>query len=139
MKYICIKRFKEIAACGKKLNIPYGTQLETIGSFIATSDGEAICHLMSENAHKYFACNDDENGLERGKITYAFAYSKRKPNNTKDRQIYRFSDEEITILERDWKHFLRDDVDVILFNHDFFNADIEELRKVAKQLNIRVR
>lgn len=139
MQYITIKRFKEIAVCGKKLNIPYGTKLNIISDFIATTDGKAICYPTSENAHRYFARNDDNNGLERGKITYALAYGKRKPTNIKDRQFYRFSDKEIKILKRDWKHFLRKDVDVILFNHEFFNADIEELRKMAKQFNIRVR
>lgn len=139
MEYIVHHRFKEIAACNKKLNIPYGTKLKLIHGFISTINGELICYPTSENGHKYFSRNDDGNGLERGKITYAIAYSKHKSANIKDKQIYQFSDEEINILKHNWKHFLRDDVDVILFNHDFFNANIEELREMAKSLNIKVR
>lgn len=143
MEYITHHRFKEIGACNKPLNIPYGTTLETIcgfiATFIATDDGKAICYPTSENAHKHFARNDDGNGLERGALTYAIAYGKRKPVNTNDRQIYRFSEEEIRLLETRWKHFLRDDVDVILFNHEFFNADISELREMAKSLKIKIK
>lgn len=139
MEYIAHKRFRGTAACEKVLNIPYGTKLETIGKFIATPDGKAVCYITSENAHKFFSRNDDGNGLERGALTYAIAYGKRRKPKSDNNGVYRFSDKEIEMLERDWKHFLRDDVDVILFNHDFFNADIEELRKMAKQFNIRVR
>ena len=139
MEYITHHRFKEIGACGKLLNIPYGTTLEMIGGFIATSDSKAICYPTSENAHKHFSRNDDNNGLERGVLTYAIAFGKRKPANSKDKQIYRFSNEEIRLLETRWKHFLKDDVDVILFNHEFFNADIEELREMAKSLKIKIK
>lgn len=139
MEYIAHKRFKEIAACEQFMNIPYGTKLETIRDFIVTSRGQVICFTTSENAHKHFARNDDGRGLERGAITYAIAYGKCKPTNTKDKQNYRFSDEKIKILEKNWRHFLRDDVDVILFNHDFFNAEIEDLREMAKQLNVKVK
>ena len=51
----------------------------------------------------------------------------------------RFSDEEIKMLERDWSHFLRQDVEVILFNEDFFAAEPEELQKLADALKIKVR
>lgn len=139
MEYIAHKRFKSMAACKRVLNIPYGTKLESIGRFIATPDGKAVCFTTSENAHKYFSRNDDDNGLERGALTYAIAYEKRPLINNKISQFYRFSNEEIKLLESHWKHFLRDDVDVILFNHEFFNADIWQLRELARQLKIKVR
>ena len=139
MEYIAHKRFREIAACEKVLNIPYGTKLETIGEFIATSDGQAVCYITSENAHKHFARNDDGMGLERGALTYAIAYGKRRKPKSDSNGAYRFSDKEIEILERDWKHFLLDDVPVILFNHNFFSADVSELKKLADVLEIKVK
>lgn len=139
MQYITHHRFKQKAACEKVLNIPYGTKLETIGSFIATPDGEGICFTTSESAHKHFARNDDGNGLERGALTYAIAYGKHKKPKADGNGAYRFSGEEIEMLARDWKHFLRDDVDVILFNHEFFNADVSELRKLADALKIKIK
>lgn len=138
MKYITHHRFKEIAVCKKVLNIPYGTELKIDNGFIATLNGEIICFPTSENAHKHFARDDDGSGLERGVLTYAIAYGKRQPMNNKDKQIYRFSDGEIQLLKSHWKHFLRDDVNVILFNHEFFNADIWQLRELARQLKIKV-
>ncbi|MCM1059100.1 MAG: hypothetical protein NC452_02275 [Eubacterium sp.] len=77
--------------------------------------------------------------MERGAITYAIAYGKRRNLQPNGRTVYRFSDEEIRMLERDWRHFLREDVDVILFNHDFFNADIAELRRFADALKIKIK
>lgn len=43
------------------------------------------------------------------------------------------------MLEREWAHFLRQDVEVILFNEDFFAAEVPELQKLADALHIKVR
>lgn len=134
MEYITHHRYKGITACGERMNIPYGTTFRTIGSFIATDGGKAICFTTSEDAHMYFARNDDGRGLERGALTYAIAYGQRRTPTG-----FRFTEEEIDTLEKGWRHFLRDDVDVILFNHDFFGADVEELKQLAAALNIKVR
>lgn len=133
MKYITHRRFRKPSALGKQLNIPYGTELETKDNFIIAPEGEPICFTTSENAKLHFARNDDGRGLERGKLTYAIAYAKRA------RGGFRFSKGEIEMLERDWSHFLRKDVDTILFNEDFFTADVEELQRLADALNIRIR
>ena len=137
MKFIVHHRFKGIAACGEKLNIPYGTELDTAGDFIITPDGKAICFQTSENAKLHFARNDDGQGLERGALTWAIAYSERRRESKAG--IYRFSDEEREMLQRDWPHFLREDCEFILFNEAFFAAPIEELQKLAEALHIRVR
>lgn len=134
MKYVTHHRFKELALCGERLNIPYGTELDTEGYLIVMPDGRAICYSTSENAKKHFARNDDGRGLERGALTYAIAYSRRDAGNG-----FRFSEEEAEILTRDWGHFLRPDVDVILFNEDFFAAEPEELQKLAAALKIKTR
>ncbi len=134
MEYIVHRRFRERGADGTLLNIPYGTKFETIGDFIATPDGRAICFTSSEVAQQYFARNDDGQGLERGKLTYAIAYAPRRAGKG-----FRFTDEEIVMLETHWSRFLRDDVDTILFNEDFFNAQVPELAMLAAALNIKVR
>lgn len=138
MKYITHNRYKKLAACGETLNLPYGTELETAGDFIITPDGKAICFATSENAKMHFARNDDGMGLERGKLTWAIAYSQRVRYGENGRQ-QRFTDSEIELLERDWAHFLRQDVEVILFNEDFFAAAVPELKRLADALHIRVR
>ena len=113
MKYITHNRFKKLAACGEAVNIPYGTEMETAGDFIITTEGKPICYATSEAAKMHFARNDDGQGLERGKLTWAIAYSQRVRTGPNGRQ-QRFTEEEIELLERKWAHFLRQDVEVIL-------------------------
>lgn len=138
MKYITHNRFKKLAACGETLNIPYGTELDTAGDFIITPDGKPICFATSENAKMHFARNDDGQGLERGRLTWAIAYSQRVRRGAGGQQ-QRFTDEEIELLEREWAHFLRQDVDVILFNENFFAAAVPELKQLADALHIKAR
>lgn len=139
MKYITHHRFKGIAACGEHMNIPYGTELDTAGDCIITPEGKAVCFKTSENAKLHFSRNDDGRGLERGALTWAIAYSERRRESRSGMGIYRFSDEEREMLEKDWPHFLREDCDFILFNERFFAAPVEELQKLAEALHIKVR
>lgn len=134
MKYITHHRFKETAVCGRRLNIPYGTELESVGDFIVTRDGIPVCFVGSENAKLHFSRNDDGRGLERGKLTYAIAYGKRRTE-----EGFRFTEIERNMLRRNWSRFLRHDVDVILFNESFFAAEPEELCRLAKALRIKVK
>lgn len=138
MKYITHNRFKRLAACGETLNIPYGTELETVGNFIVSPKGKLICCTTSENAKMHFARNDDGQGLERGKLTWAIAYSRRVRTSPNGRQ-QRFAEAEIKLLEERWAHFLRQDVEAILFNEDFFAAAVGELQQLADALHIKVR
>lgn len=78
MEYIVHHRCRELSAAGDMLNLPYGTRLNTIGDFIATAEGRAICFTTSELAHRYMARNDDGRGLERGKVSWAIAHSRRE-------------------------------------------------------------
>lgn len=66
MEYIVHHRCRELSAAGDRLNLPYGTRLNTIGDFIATAEGRAICFTTSELAHRYMARNDDGRGLGTG-------------------------------------------------------------------------
>lgn len=138
MEYIVHHRYRGKTACAKEVNIPYGTTFETIGNFIAM-DNAALCYTTSEVAHKYFARNDDGKGLRRGALTYEIAYSNRERYNKDGNRRQRFTDDEIELIEKKWNKFLIPDIDVILFNHDFFNADVDELEQMAKDLNIRVK
>lgn len=97
--------------------------METAGDFIITTEGKPICYATSEAAKMHFARNDDGQGLERGKLTWAIAYSQRVRTGPNGRQ-QRFTEKEIELLERKWAHFLRQDVEVILFNEDFFAAAV---------------
>lgn len=88
----------------------------------------------SENAKMHFALNDDGRGLERGKYTYAIAYSRQGLNS----EGFRFSDKQRSIIVRHYQRFLRQDLDMIIFNDRFFRTPVEELKEMAKELDIKV-
>lgn len=138
VRYITHNRFKGLAACGEQLNLPYGTELETVGDFLVTAEGKAVCFDTSENAKRHFARNDDGRGLERGALTWAIAFQERVRFGENGRK-QRFTDEEIGTLERRWSRFLREDTETILFNEDFFAAEPEELRRIADEVHIKVK
>ena len=140
MGYVVHHRFKTVAACGERLNLPYGTKVREDDGCILTDDGKLICFTSSRNGRQYFANDSDGRGLERGKLTHAIAYGKRKniqvmPDG--EPYGYRFTEDERSMLERDYAHWLRQDVDTILFNDAFFNADVEELQELANTLKIK--
>lgn len=132
MNYITHRRFKKTAICGK-VNLRYGTPVISDGGLICKLDGEPICFATSENAKLHFARNDDGMGLERGALTYAIAYGKRKGIKG-----FRFTEAEREMLAKDYPHWLRQGVDFLLFNNDFFAAPVEELRELADRLKIKV-
>ena len=138
MKYITHNRFKGLAACGQQLNLPYGTELETAGDFLITGDGRPVCYGTSETAKRHFARNDDGQGLARGALTWAIAYRERR-RRCGDGAVFRFSEGEQALLVREWGHFLRTDVETILFNEDFFAAEVPELQRLADALHITPR
>lgn len=138
MEYIAHHRFKGLAMCGEQLNLPYGTELHTDGNIIVTQEGRHICYCTSENAKLHFSRDDDGRGLERGALTYAIAYSQRERRSADGRR-QRFTDGEIEMLEQEYGHWLRQDLDVILFNEDFFAAEPEELQRLAAALKIKIR
>ena len=138
MEYIVHHRCREKDMTGKDMNLRFGTKLRCENGIIYAEYGP-LCYDTSENAHRYFARNDDGQGLRRGALTWAIAYAQRIRYNRANDRVQRFSDAEIETLERDWSRYLIGDLPVILFNHDFFNAEVDELERMADALNIRVK
>ena len=136
MKYICYKRYKGKTLSQSYVNIPYGTEFDAIGNFLC-DDGKALMATTSFNCHQHFARNDDNQGLRRGKLMYAIAYAPRNMKHANG-QNFRFSEDEISMLVKDYQRFLKN-TETILFNNDFFNADVPELEELAKKLNIKVK
>lgn len=100
-------------------------------------DDIPVCYYNSETGLKYFCRNDDGMGLLRHKYTYAIAQSDRIRIHD-DGIVSRFTPEEIDEIYKNWSHFLADAPDVLLFNSNFYNATIDDLRKMARAVNIRV-
>lgn len=136
MTYTTFRRYRtDHAVCGHQLNLPYGTQVHTpdgtTSDMLLTERGQAICLARSHDGVRHFARDDDGHGLERGKLTYAIAHAPRGDGP------FRFTNDEREMLSRDYAHWLKP-LDVILFNDDFYRADIDDLRELARRLNIEV-
>lgn len=135
MKYIAHRRFKTNAICGW-VNIPANTEVECEGGILIYNNG-ILCYEECENSHQFFARNDDERGMERGKLTQAIMKALAKTNGRDDKQHQERWD-------RVWNdpacqpYKRADDNEYWLWNHDFFNADIDVLQHIAKLVGAKV-
>lgn len=129
-----------LSSKGEDITLSRGTKMflmEDTG-YIFLEGFVPVCTQHSYVADQYFCRDDDNNGLMRGKLTWAIAFANRQRIHS-DGMVSRFSEEELEEICNNWKKFIREDCpDVILFNTDFFNADINELKQFAKSINIKV-
>lgn len=133
MKYICIKRFKR-NGIGGYLNIPYGKYLEKRDDGALYYGDVKVCIARSAAAHEYFACDDDGKGLERGKLSHAII---DKLNQFDTRQA---RDEFWQVVWNDslcQKYRRPEHVDYWLWNDDFYNAPIENLKYIAALVGVK--
>lgn len=135
MEYICHKAFHGMTAAGKIMDIPRGSKHRTIAGFIATQAAQAVCKPDSEDGRRCFAVNDDGRGLDRGALTYAMAYSPREREHA-DGHVFRFSEDEIAMLTHEYSRWL-EDTETIIFNREFFHADLGALEELAERLKIQ--
>lgn len=134
MKYIAHRRFKKEAICGP-VNIPATTELTCEDGSIHYN-GRVICYEDCENAHQFFARNDDGHGLERGKLTQAIMKTLANRNGKDDKQYQErwnrvWSDPTCQFYKR------TDDDEYWLWNHKFFNAEIEDLKHIARLVGVK--
>lgn len=124
MKYIVHKRFKGKAICGD-VNLPAMTECECDGKIIR-HNGNDICFVKSENAYQFFAINDDGMGMERGKLTQDIQRTLAKRDNDYQKRWDKVWNDMVC------QPYKREDYDDYwLWNHAFFNADIDVLRHIA--------
>ena len=130
MEYICHKPYRGKCAAGNKHFFKKGSKLECVNGWLI-KEREAICHTNSELAHMHFARNDDGQGFRRGELTHLIAYSDRKPNEDNG---FRFTPEECDMIENEYGKWVKQEAETLLFNNDFFNAEIGELEELANKL-----
>lgn len=153
MNYIVTKRFKGKSICGN-VNLAYGTECEERDNTIYC-DGKPLCFATSENAHQYFSRNDDGQGERRGALVHdilerltendikyfegdnsPFGGGKIYPEKL---AAYNACEKERKeAWDRIWgdlsirKYKRVEFADYWLFNHDFYNAPIEDLEYILK-------
>lgn len=123
MKYIAHRRLKKKAICGQ-VNIPAMTELDCADGAIVFKGG-IVCYEDCETAHQFFVRNDDGRGMERGRLTRAIVKAlSRADGQYQDRWAKVWADPVCRPYKRaDDGHWL--------WNHEFYNADIDDLRHIA--------
>ena len=130
MEYIIHKRFKGKAICGE-VNLP-ATTLCKYSNGMITYNNLPLCLDTSYISHQHFARNDDSQGLLRGKLTTAI----QKKLNKRDKEYQNRWDKIWEDLKCQ-KYKRVEHADFWLWNHDFFNASIEDLRYIANLIGIK--
>ena len=129
MDYIVYKRFKGNGICGP-VNLPYGTEVSSDGAFL-TVNGEKLCSITSQNAYDFFSRNDDGHGLERGKLVQDILRTlERRDAKHQTRWDKLWADEVANRLRR------KDSPDFWIWSFDFYNADVNELRRIRLLLEV---
>lgn len=121
MLYVCHTRFKEMALCGKVVNIP-ATSILINDNGILTWNGMNITYYDSENAHLYFSTNVDGKGMERGKLVKSIVKSMQVSNKNHKAKREKVYKDPICL-----KYCRGDVTDAWIWNHNFYNAPIEDL------------
>lgn len=135
MKYIAHRRLKRNTICGY-VNIPAMTEVECENGEIICSKG-VVCCEDCDMSHQYFARNDDGHGMERGRLTQSIMKTLGERYGRDDEAYQRrwdkvWNDPACQPYKRE------DDDEYWLWNHDFFNADIDVLRHIAKLVGAKV-
>ena len=130
MRYIVTRRFRGKAICGE-VNLPYGTTCEEHDGILVLEDGRKLCADTSQNAYDYFSRNDDGHGLERGKLVQDIRCTlERRDEKHQVRWDKLWADAGANRLRR------ADHKDFWVWNHDFYNADVNELRRIRLLLEV---
>lgn len=128
--YIANKRAKFDGISGY-VNIPYGTRLMADEKYIYFN-GMPLCAVTSKNAHEYFSQNDDGNGLLRGSLVHSI----KRTVEHKDK-LYQFRWDKIWGDQICQKYKRVEHDDFWLWNHDFFNAGIDDLKYIANLIGAK--
>lgn len=138
---IVYRRFKGKAFCGEDVNFPYGSEFPIVDQchvdFVTFPDGRIINRVYSDDYCKHFSRNDDGQGLIRGKLAYAIAYSPRECVDENTGFVSRLSQEERETLRKEWPMYIVPNASAFLFNDLFYDAPVEHLQKIADYLNIK--
>ena len=123
--YICRKRAKFKAICGQ-VNIRYGTILNCQGGFLILND-LPVCSVTSQNAYDFFTQNDDGMGKERGELLNRITATLMKQTPGHNARWGKIWDD-----PRCQKYKRPEQEDHWIWNHDFYNGPIEDLRYPAR-------
>lgn len=124
-KTYVVNRRAKFQGIGIYVNLPYGTEVSAEGHYIYYQE-KRVCAVTSNKAHEFFSQNDDGNGLRRGSLVRAI-------KNTLERRGVNYQKR----WDKVWgdplcqKYRRSEHEDFWLWNHDFYNASIDDLKYIA--------
>lgn len=130
MKYIAHRRLKKDVICGS-VNIPSMTEVACEGGIIIYNNG-IVCYEGSDTANQFFARNDDGRGMERGRLTQAITKTLERRDSQYQERWDRVWDDPVCQMYKRVEY-----ADYWLWNQEFFNADIDVLKHIAKLIGAK--
>lgn len=132
-RYVARRRARFKGCEGQQVNIPYGTVLEAQDGFLLW-EGKRLCVDTSNNAHDYFSQNTDGLGRERGALVGAITGLLEKRD-----KAYQLRWDSVWSSPCCQKYQRPEHEDHWLWNHDFYNAPVEDLRTIAALIGAKVK
>lgn len=123
MQYVTFTRFKGMAICGA-VNLPALTLVDLRGNMLYWND-KPLCLCTSENAYKYFARDDDGQGMDRGRLTTSIMRILAKPDDKHQARWDKVWEDSVC-----QKYKRQQFQDYWLWGHAFYNADINDLEYI---------
>lgn len=122
--YLCRKRARFDGISGQ-VNIPYGTALICQDGFLMHQN-KPLCGITSQNAYDFFSQNDDGMGRERGDLVgRILSRLQRRDSGYQARWNKVWED------ARCQKYKRPEHEDHWIWNFDFYNGPVEDLRHIA--------
>ena len=122
--YLCRKRARFDGISGQ-VNIPYGTALICQDGFLMHQN-KPLCGITSQNAYDFFSQNDDGMGRERGDLVGRILSRLQKRDSG-----YQARWNKVWEDARCQKYKRPEHEDHWIWNFDFYNVPVEDLRHIA--------
>lgn len=122
--YLCRKRARFDGISGQ-VNIPYGTALICQDGFLMHQN-KPLCGITSQNAYDFFSQNDDGMGRERGDLVGRILSKLQKRDAG-----YQARWNKVWEDSRCQKYKRPEHEDHWIWNFDFYNGPVEDLRHIA--------
>lgn len=122
--YLCRKRARFDGISGQ-VNIPYGTALICQDDFLMHQN-KPLCGITSQNAYDFFSQNDDGMGRERGDLVGRILSRLQKRDSG-----YQARWNKVWEDARCQKYKRPEHEDHWIWNFDFYNGPVEDLRHIA--------
>lgn len=122
--YLCRKRARFDGISGQ-VNIPYGTALICQDGFLMHQN-KPLCGITSQNAYDFFSQNDDGMGRERGDLVGRILSRLQKLDSG-----YQARWNKVWEDARCQKYKRPEHEDHWIWNFDFYNGPVEDLRHIA--------